>query len=60
MVLKAAGRGKIHSAFSAEFTTLLIEDIITVELSTPVPVQLTIIKRQPLQWVIQNIPILST
>lgn len=49
MPLKAAGRGKIHSAFSAGFTALLIEDIITLELSTPVPVWLTVIKRQPLQ-----------
>lgn len=49
MVLKAAGRGKIHSAFSPLFTALLIEEIVTVELSIPVPAWLTIIKRQPLQ-----------
>lgn len=49
VILKAAKRGKIHSAFSAGFTVLLIEDIITVELSTQVSVWLTIIKRQPLQ-----------
>lgn len=60
VIWKAADRGKIRSAVSAWFTALLIEDIITVEPSTPVSVWLTVVKRQHLSELFQSIPVLST
>lgn len=48
VIRKAAKRGRIHSAFSMQFTTVLIGDI-TVELTAPRSVCLTTIKKQLLQ-----------